>query len=126
LSAHRAHWVGTRPSYFPPVPVPSLIFRGKFLEGLRAAHAAGRLQFAGDPPDLTARNAHFAQLVSGATRSDFVVYANCPFGGPEVVLKYLAPYTDRAAIKKALVLDFENGFACCRYRGRAQASASAR
>jgi Putative transposase/Transposase zinc-binding domain len=116
LSLDGARWVGTRPDYFLPVPVLSRVFRGKFLAGLRAAHAAGRLRFAGEPRDQAARDARFAQLVSSALRTDWVVYAKRPFGGPQVALKYLARYTHRVAISNARLLDFENGFVRFRYK----------
>jgi hypothetical protein len=44
------------------------------------------------------------------------VYAKRPFGGPEVVLKYLARYTDRVAISDSRLLDFEGGLVRFRYR----------
>src|SRR4029077_9051550 len=49
------------------------------------------------------------RLVSAAVRTDWVVYAKPPFGGPEQVLKYLARYTHRVAISNARILDFEDG-----------------
>jgi hypothetical protein len=47
--------------------------------------------------------------VSVAVQTDWVVYAEKPFGGPEVVLKYLARYTHRAAISKDRLLGLEGG-----------------
>jgi hypothetical protein len=116
LSADGTRWVGSRPDYFLPVPVLSRVFRGKFLAGLRAAHAAGRLRFPGGPPDPAAADARFEQLVSAAVGTDWVVHAKRPFGGPEVVLKYLARYTHRVAISNARLLDFDHGFVRFRYK----------
>ena len=45
-----------------------------------------------------------------------MVYAKRPFGGPEVVLKYLARYTHRVAISNARLLDFEDGMVRFRYK----------
>lgn len=90
--------------------VLSLVFRGKFPAGLRAAYAAGRLRFAGRPNDRAAANARFERLVSAAVRTDWVVHAKRPFGSPEVVLKYLARYTHRVAISNNRLLAFEDGF----------------
>jgi hypothetical protein len=47
--------------------------------------------------------------VSEAVRTDWVVYAREPFGGPEVVLKYLARYTHRAAISNHRLVELEDG-----------------
>ncbi len=42
LALDRTSWVGSGSKFFLPVRVLSRVFRGKFLSGLRAAHAAGR------------------------------------------------------------------------------------
>jgi hypothetical protein len=120
LSPDRACWVGSRPDYFLPVPVLSRVFRGKFLAGLRAAYAAGRLRLPGGPIAPMAAGARFEQLISDAVRTDWVVHAKRPFGGPAVVLKYLARYTHRVAISNARLLDLEDGFVRFRYRDYAQ------
>jgi hypothetical protein len=122
LSPDGTRWVGSRPDYFLPAPVLSRVFRGKFLAGLRAAYAAGRLRFAGGPAVPAAALARFEQLVSAAVRTDWVVHAKRPFGGPEVVLKYLARYTHRVAISNSRLLDFEDGFVRFRYKDYAHGS----
>ena len=101
-------WVGCRPDFFLPVRVLSRVFRGKFLAGLRAAFAAGRLRFPGKLASL-AEPEQFEGLLSEAVRTDWVVYAKPPFGGPELVLKYLARYTHRAAISNHRLLELEDG-----------------
>jgi Putative transposase/Transposase zinc-binding domain len=116
LSPDASRWVGSRPDYFLPVPVLSRVFRGKFLAGLRTAYAAGRLRFPGGTPDPATADARLEQLVSAAVRTDWVVHAKRPFGGPEVVLKYLARYTHRVAISNSRLLDFEDGFVRFRYK----------
>jgi Putative transposase/Transposase zinc-binding domain len=114
LSFDRTRWVGSRPDFFLPVQVLSRVFRGKFLEGLRAASADGRLRLPGRCGDEVATE--FERLVSTALRTDWVVYAKPPFGGPEVVLKYLARYTHRVAISDSRLLDFEDGEVSFRYK----------
>jgi hypothetical protein len=114
LSPDGTSWISSRPDFFLPVRVLSRVFRGKILEGLRAAHAGGRLKV-GDPcPDGEA--CRFERLVAAAVGSDWVVYAKPPFGGPEQVLKYLARYTHRVAISNRRLLDFEDGFVRFRYK----------
>jgi hypothetical protein len=114
LSSDRTCWVGSRPTFFLPVRVLSRVFRGKFLAGLRAAHAGGRLHVGNQCPDRAA--SLFERLVSAAVSTDWVVYAKPPFGGPEQVLKYLARYTHRVAISNSRLLDFEDGFVRFRYK----------
>ena len=38
-----------------------------------------------------------------------MVYAKPPFGGPDVVLKYLARYTHRAAISNHRLVELKDG-----------------
>lgn len=113
LSPDGTRWVSSRPKFFLPVRVLSRVFRGKFLAGLRAAFASGRLHIAGDGADATTR---FEHLVSAAVRSEWVVYAKPPFGGPERVLKYLARYTHRVAIHNRRLLDLKDGMVRFRYK----------
>jgi Putative transposase/Transposase zinc-binding domain len=114
LSFDRTRWVGCRRDFFLPVRVLSQVFRGKFLEGLRAASASGRLRLPGRCGEAAAEE--FERLVSAAVRTDWVVYAKRPFGGPEVVLKYLARYTHRVAISDGRLLDLEEGIVRFRYK----------
>jgi hypothetical protein len=115
LSPDGTRWVASRPNFFLPVRVLSRVFRGKFLARLRAAYADGRLHVAVQCPDGSA-SAQFERLLSAAARTDWVVYAKPPFGGPEAVLKYLARYTHRVAISNSRLLDFDDGKVRFRYK----------
>jgi hypothetical protein len=55
-------------------------------------------------------------FVSAAVRTDWVVHAKRPFGGPDVVLKYLARYTHRVAISNSRLIDLEDGHVRFRYK----------
>src|SRR5262249_12943612 len=55
-------------------------------------------------------------LVSAAARSEWVIYAKPPFGGPERVLKYLARYTHRVAISNCRLLNLKDGMVRFRYK----------
>ena len=48
-----------------------------------------------------ANDSELEKLIDSSVRTDWVVYAKPPFGGPEQVLKYLARYTHRIAISNA-------------------------
>src|SRR5271165_2338253 len=86
-----------RPGFFLPVRVLSRLFRRLFLGKLRAAHQAGRLAFFGNHAALAASRA-FAAFLAPLRRTEWVVYAKKPFGGPQAVLAYLSRYTHRVAI----------------------------
>ena len=97
LSPDGKRWIACRPGFFLPVKVLSRLFRRLFLEGLGKLHNAGKLRFFGNlvkMADPDAFDAHLAPL----RKTDWVVYAKPPFGGPEAVLAYLSRYTHRVAI----------------------------
>lgn len=90
-------WVSCRPNWFLSVRVLGRVFRGKYLAALRAAHHAGRLQFAGGTLPLASPTAWRA-LIRALYDKEWVVYAKEPFGSPDHMLKYLAGYTHRVAL----------------------------
>jgi hypothetical protein len=101
-----SRWVPCRSGFFLPVRVLSRVFRGKFLALLRAAFDRGQLAFHGKLSPL-ADPAEFQSRLSDSARSEWVVYAKRPFGGPQQVLKYLARYTHRVAISNGRLTDLE-------------------
>jgi Putative transposase/Transposase zinc-binding domain len=90
-------WIACRSKFFLPVRVLSRLFRRLFIEGLFSAYAEGRLTFLGEHAGLADARA-FEAFLKPLRRSEWVVYAKRPFGGPEEVLAYLARYTHRVAI----------------------------
>jgi len=100
LSPDGARWVPCRPGFFQHVRVLSRLFRRLFLEGLRALHRAGALVFFGDLAGLADAGA-FAAWLAPFRKSEWVVYAKPPFGGPKAALAYLSRYTHRVAISNA-------------------------
>jgi Putative transposase/Transposase zinc-binding domain len=121
LSADGTRWITSSDRFFLPVRVLSRVFRGKFLAGLRTAFTQGRLSFSGAVTEPTASN-QFERLLEVSTRTQWVVYAKPPFGGPEQVLKYLAQYTHRAAISNHRLLNLEEGRVSFRYKDYAHGS----
>jgi hypothetical protein len=116
LAPDESRWVAGRGDFFLPVRVLSRVFRGKFLSGLRAASKRGRLRFPGElaPPSGSDR---FNALLSEVVRTEWVVYAQAPFGGgAETVLKYLARYTHKAAISNHRLVDLTDGRVSFRWK----------
>ena len=97
ISPDGSRWVACRPNFFLPVRVLSRLFRRLFLQMLDAAHADGQLKFFGAHTGLADKD-QFARFLKPLRKSEWVVYAKQPFGGPEAVLAYLARYTHRIAI----------------------------
>ena len=97
LSPDGTRWVACKPGFFLHVRVLSRLFRRLFIEGLLALHRAGELTFFGDLEELADTSA-FSKWLAPFRRTEWVVYAKPPFGGPEAVLAYLSRYTHRVAI----------------------------
>jgi hypothetical protein len=108
-------WVACRPGFFLPVRVLSRVFRARYLDGLRQAHARGQLRFVGSLQGL-ARAGAFESLLRSLGVQDWVVYAKRPWGGPAPVLKYLARYTHRVAISNARLVAVADGAVTFRYK----------
>lgn len=103
LSPDGASWVACRPGFFLHVRVLSRLFRRLFLEGLMDLYRTGRLAFFGDLERLAQADA-FTDWLAPFRKSEWVVYAKPPFGGPEAVLAYLSRYTHRVAISNARLI----------------------
>lgn len=97
LSPDGTRWISCKPGFFLHVRVLSRLFRRLFLEGLMDLHCRGELTFFGDLIRLKGADA-FARWLAPFRKSEWVVYAKPPFGGPEAVLAYLSRYTHRVAI----------------------------
>jgi Putative transposase len=102
-----SRWVSCRPGFFLPVRVLSRLFRRLFLVMLLAAHKAGRLQFFGQHMAL-ANIQPFTAYLAPLRRTEWVVYAKRPFGGPQAVLAYLSRYTHRVAIANRRLIAFDD------------------
>jgi hypothetical protein len=109
ISDDGKRWVACRPGFFLPVRVLSRLFRRLFLNRLLAAHKAGQLQFFSNHARL-ANARTFAAYLAPLRKTEWVVYAKRPFGGPEAVLAYLSRYTHRVAIANSRLVAFnQNG-----------------
>ena len=115
LSPDGARWIACRPGFFLPVKVLSRLFRRLFLEGLAGLHKAGKLAFFGDLSELADPDI-FAAHLAPPRKTDWVVYAKPPFGGPEAVLAYLSRYTHRVAISNHRLISADAGTVAFRWK----------
>ncbi len=100
LSPDGTRWVACKPGVFLHVRVLSRLFRRLFLDGLIDLHRARQLAFFTGFERLAQADA-FTAWLAPFRKSEWVVYAEPPFGGPEAVLAYLSRYTHRVAISNA-------------------------
>jgi len=103
LSPDGTRWVACKPGFFLHVRVLSRLFRRLLIEGLMALHRAGELSFFSDLLGLSDPQA-FAAYLAPLRKTEWVVYAKQPFGGPEQVLAYLSRYTHRVAISNSRLI----------------------
>jgi len=101
-------WIRCRPRFFLPVRVLSRRFRTLYLQYLERAYRSGKLQFFGELRCLK-ELANFAAFLRRIRKSEWVVHAKPPFGGPGQVLDYLGRYTHRVAISNHRLKAFYGG-----------------
>ncbi len=106
LSIDGEHWVSCKPGFFLPVRVLSRLYRRLFLEKLRDAYDAGKLQFFGEQKILQ-EESYFADWIKPLRQIEWVVYAKRPFAGPAEVLAYLSRYTHRVAIANSRLISMD-------------------
>jgi hypothetical protein len=90
LSLDGNQWISARPNYLFPREALGILFRGKFLDGLKRAERSGKLRIFDSK--------RFASTMAALYRKKWNVHCKRPFGGPEQVIKYLGQYTHRVAI----------------------------
>jgi len=115
ISLDGSRWLSCRPGFLLPVPVLSRLFRGRFLQKIRAAHKANQLQFFGRHAHLDQPKA-FAAYLAPLRKIEWYLYSKPPFGGPEAVLAYLSRYTHRVAISNRRLIAFNNNGVTLKYK----------
>ncbi len=108
ISPDGTRWIPCRPGFFLPVRVLSRLFRRLFLKYLQEAFDSGKLQFFASLEALRDPQP-FARYLAEARRTEWVVYAKSPFGGPQQVVDYVGRYTHRVAISNHRLVDIEDG-----------------
>jgi hypothetical protein len=101
-------WVRCRPGFFLPVRALSRLFRRLFLAALRETFRRKQLQFFGETEALS-QEAAFHDYLAPLEKTEWVVYAKKPFGGPRQALDYLGRYTHRVALSNDRILDVSRG-----------------
>lgn len=104
-------WKSCRPEFFLPVKVLSRLF----LDELAKLHQTGKLRFFGDLAKLADPEA-FAAHLAPLRKTNWVVYAKPPFGGPEAVLAYLSRYTHKVAISNRWLVSSDGDMVAFRWK----------
>ena len=115
LARDGSRWIACKPGFLFPVRALAMVFRGKYLDGLRRAFDRGELRFAGSVAGLAEPTA-FGQFLATLRAPDWVVYAKPPFGGPTQVLEYLGRYTHRVALSNDRLVSLAEGVVRFRWK----------
>jgi hypothetical protein len=115
LSLKGNRWVSCRKRFFIPVRVMSALFRGKFLDYLKASFESGDLIFPGGIGHLGEPHV-FESFRKQFYHKKWVVYCKPPFDAAKGVLQYLGRYTHRIAISNNRILTAEDGTVTFRWR----------
>lgn len=98
-----------------PVHALSKVFRGKFIERLKSAHAEEKLSFPPEEAQLADRG-KFERWLDELVSRNWVVYCKRPFGDAEQVVRYIGRYTHRVAISNQRIIDVADGFVSFKYK----------
>ena len=120
IAPDQSRWISCRRQFLFPVKVLSRLFRAKFVAYLKTAFRDGKLGFHGELKSLGEKR-NFVEWLKRVARTEWVVYAKPPFGGPRQVLKYLARYTHRVAISNQRLVSLEDGRVTFRWKNYARA-----
>lgn len=94
-----------------PAKVMQRLFRGKFMDGLKQALDAGRIQWP-DTPEAPERRRRISELF----RQDWVVHCCKPYSQGEGVAKYLARYMKGGALRNGQLVGKDRNQVAFRYK----------
>ncbi|MFV0328867.1 MAG: IS91 family transposase [Dysgonomonas sp.] len=105
LDAER-NWCQKKERFFLPGQVMAMLFKGKFLAGLKKMHDAGGLCYEGEAEKY--RNQYeYQELLDVCYEKNWVTDIRESFAGAETVMNYLGRYTHRIAISNSRILQMD-------------------
>lgn len=116
LADDGSRWIAGGRHFLFSVRALSKVFRGKYLDGLKALWQEGDLDL---PPELSSLDEPEGdRWIRRLRKHSWVVYAKPPFAGPERLLDYLSRYTHRVAISNHRIHSCDDGVVEFSYRDR--------
>lgn len=98
-----------------PVCAVSIVFRGKFIERLKAAYYDGNLSIPSKLKHLEDPN-RFERWIDDLVARNWVVFSKPPFKTPEKVVRYIGRYTHKVAIGNHRILSIDKGIVRFQYK----------
>jgi hypothetical protein len=124
--AQRQRWIDARTygierrPFFAPVDVLRTAFQRRLRSLLLRAYRAGDMDDSSGLPELASADA-LARHLTKAMKKTWVIRIEPPFGGPQVLLKYLGAYINRTAVSpKRVTYDRAAGTATLTWRSNAE------
>jgi hypothetical protein len=102
------NWHPCKNEYLFNIEALSLVFRGKFIDHMKAAYKKDELCFPGILVPFEESN-KFKQLINSLFKKKWVVYIKKPIERPEFIIKYLGRYTHRVAISNLRIISLKKG-----------------
>ena len=98
-----------------PVCALSKVFRGKFIERLKAANSSGDIIIP-DKLNHLKDGDHFERWLDELVGRNWVVFTKPPFKTPEKVVRYIGRYTHRVAISNQRIISIGKGKVRFKYK----------
>ena len=108
ISDDSQHWNPCETDYLFCVKALSKVFRGKYIEYLKAAYQNGELSLKGILSPYKNQD-EFKLLINSLFKNNWVVYIKKSIDRPEFVIKYLGRYTHRVAIANQRIVSLKDG-----------------
>ncbi len=102
------NWHPCKNKYLFNIEALSFVFRGKFIDHMKAAYKNDLLCFPGILSPFK-KSSRFKQLVNSLYNKKWVVYIKKPIERPEFIIKYLGRYTHRVAISNQRITSLKKG-----------------
>lgn len=115
LSKNHSYFKSFKKKFFLHVKVLSSVFKGKFLEGLKALYKENLLKLPHDLNHLSSPYS-FQSFVDALYAKDWVVFSKPVFKCADHVIQYLGRYTHRVAISDYRIKDFSDNHVSFSYR----------
>jgi hypothetical protein len=91
-----------------PVKALSIVFRGKFIQGLKKAYYDGELVLPDNLKELE-NAAKFEKWINRLVSRNWVVHSKPPFADSGEVVRYIGRYTHRVAISNHRIISISDG-----------------
>jgi len=97
-----------------PIRALSIVFRGKFIEGLKKLYYKSKLSIPKAMKITT--NKDFESFIDVVVARNWIAYSKAPFKTPEAVVKYIGYYTHRVAISNKRIKSIDNNQVIISYK----------